>query len=162
MADSPRQQFQETLSRFESAMLVTKTTDGGLRARPMAVARCESDADLWFVTDVVSGKIEEIAHDPNVAVTFQRGSHFLSLSGEATLCRDRTKTEQLWNEAWRAWFPGGVDDDNLVLVHVRSNEGEYWDVSGLTGIQYLFEAGKAYLKGERPTIDEDRHGRVSL
>lgn len=162
MANSPREQFQETLKRFDNAMLVTKTLEGQLRARPMAVAQCESDGDLWFVTDDESGKTDEIARDPNVAVVFQSGAHFLSLTGTATLCRDRDKVEALWNEAWRVWFPEGVDDKNLVLVNVTTTDGEYWDVSGLKGLQYLFDAGKAYLKGEQPAVGEQQHGHVSL
>lgn len=144
-------------------MLVTRSTAGELRARPMAVAQVEADNDLWFVTGTGSGKMDEIAADPHVCVTFQSSSQFLSLSGQATLVRDRQKIDQLWNEAWKVWFPEGKQDPSLALLRVEAHEGEYWDRSGVEGLKYLFQAGKAYLQGTRPETDQQQqHRKVDL
>lgn len=162
MTDTPREKFQDLLNGFSSAMLVTKRPDGALRARPMNVAKVESDADLWFVTELDSGKIAEIATNPTVCVTFQGGKEYLSVTGEAQVVTDRSMVDELWNEAWRVWFPDGKESPDLSLLHVQASEGGYWDNSGLEGWTYLFKAGKAYLRGEKPEVGEDIHQKVKL
>lgn len=162
MADSPQQKFHELLRSFDNAMLVTTAADGQLRSRPMAVADVEPDSDLWFVTGDASGKVDEILQHPKVNVSMQSDRRFLSLSGIATLVHDRNRIEELWNEAWRVWFPGGKDDPNIALLKVDAVEGEYWDSSGFEGLKYLFKAGKAYLSGETPSPDADQHQSVRL
>ena len=154
----------ELLKSFDSAMLVTRTASGQLRSRPMALADVEADGTLWFMTQAQSGKVDEIAHDDQVNVAMQSKSKFVSLSGQAVAVDNRLKIAELWNEAWKIWFPKGKDDPSLSLLRVRGEAGEYWDNSGTSGIKYLIEAGKAYLSGTRPDVDGDPkiHGKVQL
>jgi general stress protein 26 len=159
---SARDQFHEALASFAHAMLVTRTPEGVLRARPMAIADIDQDECVWFTTSEQSGKIDEISADPHVCVTFQEGHHFLSLSGEAELVHDREKIRQLWSEAWRPWFPGGADDPNLVLLCVGPREGELWDRSGLQGLKYLFEAVHARIGRRQMQEDKRLHQRIQL
>jgi len=161
ISETPRKQFQDILNSFATAMLVTKTPDGSLRARPMAVARCDSDSDLWFVTDADSGKIDELAADPRVAVVMQHDNRFLSLSGDARMARDPARVSELWDDAWSEWFPNGADDADLIVVHVVSRHGEFWDAGSLEGMEYVFEAGKALLKGQTPD-EQGEYGEVKL
>jgi general stress protein 26 len=156
--------LHDLLKDFGVAMLVTRTTEGQLRARPMAVADVQADGTLWLMTDRHSGKMDEIARDSHVNVTMQSSMKFVSLSGTATAVDDRRKVAELWKESWKIWFPRGKDDPNLVLVQIRGDAGEYWDNSGISGIKYLIEAGKAYLNGTRPDVAGDTkiHGKVDL
>ncbi len=154
--------FQELLAGFSHAMLVTRAEDGGLRARPMAIAEIDEDCNLWFVTGHDSGKLPEIGADPRVCVTFQEGARSLSLTGRATLVDDRARLRQLWNEGWRIWFPGGPDDPEAILLHVASTRGEYWDHSGLAALTFLVRAGRAYLAGETMQDDPQCHQKVDL
>jgi len=162
MTTQAKKQFHEILTDFDNAMLVTRAPDRLLHARPMAIAEVEPDGDVWFVTSSASGKVDEILDDPIVAVTLQSGSRFLSLSGTASLSDDRSRIAELWKEPWKVWFPEGKDDPDLVLLKVTASEGEYWDNSGLNGLKYAFEAGKADLQGERPDLDDQVNQKVSL
>ena len=139
MTQSAQEQFHSQLTHFSNAMLVTRASDGHLRSRPMAVAEVEENS-----------------------IVMQDSSRFLSLSGHGKIIRDRNKVEELWSEAWKVWFPEGKDDPSIVLLKVESTVGEFWDNSGLKGIQYLFEAGKAYLSGERPDTSESMNKKVTL
>ena len=49
MATSPASKLQELLAEFDLAMLATRTAEGQLRARPMALAEIEPDGTLWFL-----------------------------------------------------------------------------------------------------------------
>lgn len=162
MPESPQEKFRSYLEEFDNAMLVTRAEDDSLRSRPMVIAGMEENSDLWFITSLTSPKVEEMEAEPEVCVTMQGGNKFLSLSGRVRLVRDREKIDELWKEAWKAWFPEGKDDPSLILLRVRANEGEYWDNSGADGIKYLFEAGKAYLAGERPEPGQEQHQKMRL
>lgn len=147
---------------FSIAMLTTRSPDGALRARPMAVAELKRDADAYFATSISSPKIDEIAADPNVSVSFQSSAQFASISGTATVVRDRALIDRLWKESWRVWFPGGKDDPNLCLLRIEAKEAEYWDNSGAQGLKYLFKGLAAVLQGKTPDADENQHAKVRL
>ncbi len=162
--NTPHQKLDELLHEFDSAMLVTRCESGELRSRPMALAEVAADGSLWFMTERNSPKMGEMARDEHVNVAMQSKTKFVSISGHASPVEDRAKIEQLWKESWRIWFPKGKDDPTLVLVRVQGEQGEYWDNSGVRGIKYLIEAGKAYLSGTKPDVDNDPklHGKVAL
>jgi general stress protein 26 len=164
MATSPDTKMRELLEEFGVAMLVTRTPEGNLRGRPMALAEAQPDGTLWFATDRNSAKVDELASDGHVVVTMQSKTTFVSLSGTATLVDDRAKLSRLWKTEWKVWFPAGRDDPNIVLLRVDGSVGEYWDNSGTSGVKYLIEAGKALLTGTRPDVGADPkvHGKVSL
>lgn len=147
---------------FENAMLVTKSDDGSLDARPMAVAKAKGDGELWFVSDRSSGKIADLMLDRDVAVTMQSSRKFVTISGECRVVDDQAMIEELWKETWRVWFPGGKSDPSIVLLKIQPQHGEFWDNSGVAGLKYLIKAGKAYLQGERAETDASVNASVSM
>ncbi|HEY8924507.1 MAG TPA: pyridoxamine 5'-phosphate oxidase family protein [Polyangia bacterium] len=153
-----RDRLQELVSKFSTAMLVTRTRDGGMRARPLAIAGKRKDGGLYFSTAIESPKVDELEADAHVAVTMQEGRRFVSLSGVARVVRDRALVEELWAEDWKVWFPKGKDDPSLAIVVIEPHEAAYWDTSGTSGLRYVFEMAKAYATGTRPPSDDDeRH-----
>lgn len=164
METSPQGKLCDLVKDFGTAMLVTRTVAGELRSRPMALAEVQADGTVWLLTDRNSTKLDEIENDNHVNVTVQSSTKFVSISGTAQAVDDRQKIAELWNEAWKVWFPGGQDDPSLVLLRIQGTTGEYWDNSGSKGIQYLIEAGKAYLTGTRPDVagDPKIHAKVKL
>jgi len=163
--DGDRGKFVEVLRRFDTAMLVTRATDGGLRSRPMALAEIEDDGTTWFVTGADTAKTDEIGPRAEVNVAFQASVSFASLTGDAELVKDAAKARKLWKEPWRVWFPDGPEETDLVLVRVRPRVGEYWDQRGAKGLRYAWEAAKAYAKGEKLGDNDDSprgHGKIEL
>jgi general stress protein 26 len=153
--EEKRRRIKQMLAEFTTAMLVTRGRDGGLHARPLSVAGTREDGALYFSTAVESDKVREIEDDPNVNVALQSRSRFVSLTGTASVVRDRILIDRLWSESWRTWFPQGKDDPSLCLLVVQPSEAAYWDMSGVRGLKYLFEMAKGYLTHERPTSDSD-------
>ncbi len=143
-----QKKFHEMLENFDQAMLCTSTPDGQLRARPMAIAKVDGEADLLFATHAQSGKVEEIAQDNDVSVVMQGDRQYLSLSGTARIENDRSLIQDLEDPYWRVWFKDGADDPDVRLIRVKAEQGEYWDMSGTEGLKYLWEAGKAFVSGE--------------
>jgi general stress protein 26 len=141
--------FDQLVRSFETAMLVTHVKQGDLRARPMSLASVDAKGELWFSTGVHSGKASEVLMDPHVAIVMQRSDQFVSITGTAEVVIDRRKASELWSETWRPWFPDGPDDRELVLIHVHSKEAEFWDLRGLRGFIYLFDAVRHAVQGDR-------------
>ncbi len=158
--ESNREHLLELLKGFSNAMLVTSTS-GELHARPMRVADVDPSLDMWFVTNEESGKIHEIQADSTVLITMQNSSQFVSSVGTATVVRDQVKLDEVWNDAWKLWFPQGKSDPSIVLIRVEPHRSEFWDVGGIRKLQYLYEAGKALLSGKKlDTGDLNVHGIV--
>lgn len=158
-----REHFHKLLTQFCTAMLITHA-GAAFRARPMAFARVEDDCRIWFFTSAESAKSHEIQADTHVQIVCQKDrSAYLSLSGRASLERDRGMISQLWQEPFRVWFPGGKEDPDIELIVVSPESGEFWDNQGFNKIKYLFAAAKAYVTHTTPAVEEgEQHGQVKL
>jgi general stress protein 26 len=147
--EAEKGRLHEIIRGFSTAMLVTRMGDESLHARPMSVASVDENGEIWFTTGIDSGKVSELLHDRHVAVLMQGRTQYLSVSGKAQVFSDPEKAAALWSEAWRPWFPGGPADSELVLVKVTPESAEYWDLSGMKGVRYVYEAVKHVIEGKR-------------
>ncbi len=163
--ENSKEHFDELLKGFDNAMLVTHDPEGELRARPMAVADSLAGGELWFATDITSGKIEEIQSDPRVVITMQTSGKYLSVTGRARLVTDRARIRALWSPTWKAWFDG-ADDPRLGLIYIKAREGEYWDLSGMKKkAKFLFDAVKSVFSEEgeaRESLDPDISAKIAF
>lgn len=156
--------FHDLLTRFDTGMLITHCGGDSLHARPMAVAQVEDNCDLWFITSIDSPKSMEIRSNEEVLVTFQnKRDEFVTLTGRAELVRDAQKVSELWRESFKLWFPQGVNDPNIALIHVSGRQGEYWDNSGLNKASFMVESLRAYFTGSQAQVREgSQHGRLEI
>jgi general stress protein 26 len=154
--------IHELIKDIRVAMLTTVAQDGSLHSRPMMTQQAEFDGTLWFLTGQDTAKAGEVAGHRGVNVSYaQPDDHrYVSLSGVATIVRDRQKAEQLWSAVYRAWFPEGLDDPNLVLLKVDVEAAEYWDAASGKMVA-LAGFLKALATGRRFT-DAGDHGKVTL
>lgn len=150
MTTNPREHLLELLKSFDTAMLATRTSDGALRARPMALAEVTDGGLVHVAAGLNDPKVAEIEADAHVGLFMQSKTQWVSISGRARVVRDRALIERLWSETWRVWNPGGKDDPNLCVLEIDPSEGEYWDTAGARGVRFLVEAAKAYVTGTVP------------
>jgi len=139
-------------------MLTSKDTRGSLRSRPMALQQAESDGDLWFFTGRHCHKVDDVKGDNRVNVGVMDGNTYISISGTAMLIDDKKKAAELWNPAYKAWFPKGLEDPELVLLKVDIEQAEYWDnpggiVTTLIGYAQSLATGKQAKIGEHATVE---------
>ncbi|HET8936424.1 MAG TPA: pyridoxamine 5'-phosphate oxidase family protein [Polyangiales bacterium] len=163
-AKKAQENFREILGKFDQAMLVTHSSQSGLRARPMAIAEITEDGSVWFITGVDSTKVNEALQDPNIMAVMQSSAKYLSVTGQAVLHRDRAHIERLWKEPYKAWFSGGKDDPTIALIQLKPSEAEYWDNSGMSGLKFALQYAKAYVTGKemQSTDDVNQHAKVQL
>src|ERR1700754_109442 len=76
---------------IETAMFTTRKADGSLVSRAMQTQRRTSGIDLWFMSNWHSEKLDEIATDPHVNLSYYRDRtrDWVSVSGRAIISRDR-------------------------------------------------------------------------
>ena len=142
------------------AMMTTRDDDGTLRSRPMQTQNHEFDGTLWFFTQASSHKVDEINHEHQVNLSYAEpsDSRYVSVSGTATLVRDRAKIDELWTPVLKAWFPEGKDDPEVALLRVDVSKAEYWDVPTstivkLVGFTKAVLTGKQYWPGENEKLN---------
>jgi general stress protein 26 len=149
-------------------MLTTAEPDGSLRSRPMATQNKPFDGTLWFFTEIQSGKVHEIDADRHVNLSYANpdDQSYVSVSGVASVVRNRAKAEEFWSPALKAWFPKGLDDPSLALLRVDVSEAEYWQaphsaVVKLVGFVKALATGQKYTPGENKRFDVDAPAKTT-
>ena len=145
----------DLISSIKFAMLTTE--DGGqLRSRPMAASQKGFDGVLWFFTRASSHKTEEIQADQRVGVSYADPDrqNYVSMSGSASLVRDKAAIDEHWSEILRSWFPKGKDDPDIALLRITVTQAEYWDAPNSTMV-HAYGYLKARLTGSPPASGEN-------
>ncbi len=149
---------------IEVAQFTTRRADGHLVSRPMQVQRRTAGADLWFMTNGESHKLEELATDPHVNCAFykDRTREWVSVSGTAVLSKDRRLIQDLYQPDWRAWLgdeggerDGGPDDPRITLVLIDAHSVIYSKKDRPAPAQ-LFELAKGIVTGSTPKMSDVR------
>ncbi len=140
------EKLTELVKDIRIAMLTTVDEDGLLHSRPMGTQDIQGDA-LWFFLKDDSRKAKEVVRDSRVNVSYVDSNTWVSVSGVATITRDRSKIDEFWKEELKAWFPEGKAEPHLALMEVQIQEAEYWDVTSSSMVR-LFGYLKAKLTGE--------------
>jgi general stress protein 26 len=88
------------------AMLTTRFA-GGLRARPLEARPDRAAGIIWFLTDVRSGKDEEVAAASDIGLVFIDAADkaYLSITGRAEIARDTARAAAIWKSTDRLWWP---------------------------------------------------------
>jgi general stress protein 26 len=156
--DKKLEQLYELIDGIETAMLTTRTLEGALVSRPMQTQARRPGTDLWFMTSVDSGKIDELIAEPQVNLGYYKdGSReYVSVSGRAHVTQDKGMIHQLYKPDWKAWLgdeggdrDGGPDDPRIALIEVQA-ESAYYLKSTQPRLIALFSVAKAILTGNPP------------
>lgn len=147
---------------IEIAMMTTRRPDGHLESRAMANQKHAAGADLWFVSAEGTAKLRDLEHDPHVNLAYYRDGtrEWISVSGLATLSRDRQKIRELYAADWKLWFPdagdprhGTPDDPRLVLIGVDIQAAVFLEVDKPRPV-VLYEIVKGWMTGDMPDIGQ--------
>jgi general stress protein 26 len=146
----------ELVEHSRIAMMTTADANGSLRSRPLATLQMDSQGTLWFFTSLTSPKVEEVDQHRQVNLSYANPEEmdYVSISGRATVVRDREKMRQLWTAWVQPWFPNGVEDPDLALLAVQVEQAEYWDAPG-SKVGRMFGLVRAMRSGDTGALGED-------
>ena len=159
---SELERFYALVEEIEIAMMTTRRRDQHLESRAMANQKRAAGADLWFVTAEATAKVADLEADPhlNLAYYKNRTREWISVSGLATLSRDREKIHELYAEDWKLWFPdegdprhGTPDDPRFVLIGVEVHAAVFFELDKPQPV-VLYELAKGWLTGDTPDLGE--------
>jgi general stress protein 26 len=149
---------------IEVAQMTTRRPDGYLVSRPMQVQERTAGTDLWFMTNMESHKLEELATDPHVNLAFykDRTREWVSVSGTAIISRDKRLIRELYQADWKAWLgdqggerDGGPDDPRIGLILVEAHSVTYLKKDRPMPA-VLFNIVKGMVTGEQPKTGDLR------
>ena len=159
------QKMYEIIEKMDTAIMVTRRPDGHLVSRVMARQHPAPGADLWFVTTDGSGKLDELAHDSHVNVTFYKSGSYewVSIAGLAKVSTDRSIVAQLFEKDWKMWFPdrgdprdGTPEDPRMVLIGVDVHSAVFLEQDKPTPVM-LFELVKGWVTSQEPDLGKMHH-----
>ncbi len=127
----------------------------------MGISKVEDDGTMWFFAKLMSKKVEELEHDERVCVVIlnERKNNYLMVHGKGSISFDKQKMKELWNPAMKAWFPEGLEDQDILLIKVVPQQANYWESSS-SQMVVLFNMVKAIVTGKE--YDEGSHGKIDL
>ena len=133
MAEStdPVAKLNDMIRGIQQVMLTTVRANGTVHCCPMATHAVEPDGTLWFFAGNFSEKVEALKTDArvNVAYADPASNRYVSVAGNSELVRDHVRAQAMWKPEYKAWFPKGVTDPDLILLKIDIREVEYWDSS---------------------------------
>jgi general stress protein 26 len=141
--------------------MYTTIENGKIDSRPMTTLDIDEHGDVWFFTarHTLAGREAGWAENVTLIYADPGKNAYISVSGQSAAVEDEAKKDELWNLMSKAWFPGGKDDPELVMIRVWTEEASYWD-STSSNMVLFFSMLKAAVTGDTP--DSGDHGRLEL
>ena len=149
------ERFWDILEGMQVCMVTTQ--DGGvMRSRPMAPYISRLERTIRFVTDNDSAKICELQQDRDIALSFADTDRmlFASVSGTASVSRDRARIREMWGPYCEVFFGSDPDTADVAIIDVAATQAEYWD-NDKGKLALAFEMTRAYFLDDGPNLGEN-------
>lgn len=138
---------QDLESKFWKALKSDRTVMLGLdgvehgHTRPMTAQFEDDRSPIWFFGGRDSSFVKALTPGHRVVAAFSSKGHdlFASISGTLREDMDRAVIDRLWNPFVAAWYEGGKDDPNMVLLRLDASEAQVWlnEHNLLAGVKML-------------------------
>ena len=96
---------------------------------------------IWFFTGRDNALVQHLADGHRAIAAFSSKGHdlFASIKGDLHIDTRRAVVDRLWNPFIAAWFEGGKDDPDLVLLRLDAERAEIWlnESNLLAGVKML-------------------------
>ncbi len=123
-ADELKTKFWKALSDSPFVFL-ERTENPGEAVVMTAQLDKDADSEIWFFTT----KDHHLAEMGPAVVTFAGKDNQIFARIEGTLSQETSKErlDKQWNNFVEAWFPGGKDDPNLLMLSMKLGDAEIWN-----------------------------------
>lgn len=133
----------DLMTTAEAVYLTTLDPDGWPNTRAMLNLRnterypglvpvftsYDLDCTLLFTTNTSSGKVSQITGNPRASAYFCNPSEWrgLMLGGEISVVADLNLKEGIWQENWRMYYPGGIEDPDYSILRMIPRIAKYYE-----------------------------------
>lgn len=108
----------EIMRSAPTCALISLDAEGRPRVRAMEAFPPEADFTVWFGTNSLSRKVEQIRKDPRVTLYYldQNESGYVMIHGQAELITDPAAKKKWWKKDWKAFYPNYPEGYVLIRV----------------------------------------------
>lgn len=148
--------FWEALDDSPFLMLGLK---GSGFTRPMT-AQVDEDRQIYFFASRDEELVKGLAHSAGALATYASKGHdlFATIEGQLIVDNDPEKIDRLWSPMIAAWYEGGKDDPDLVLLRFEADTAGIWQASAGAAVK----AALLKLVGRRPADVLERENRAQV
>ena len=165
-SDSRLVNIESHMADIDIAMVTTIGDASRLVSRPLSTQYVHLEAGLIrFFTNRSSPKMAELARDSriNLAYASKDRNVYVSVAGHGHVNDDPGVKDALWNDALKAFFPGGKDDPDLTVLDVRIESVELWEgpsswIGKAVGFLIARVTGREDAMGEQVHIEFQQPG----
>ena len=127
----------------------------GQHMQPMTHFADPDTRDLWFVTARQTDLVRAIGSGgtAHFIITSDKDDFYACMSGPIGQSNDRERLETIWSPMVEAWFEGGVDDPEVVLLRMPLASASVWR-STVGPVQFGIEMVRALATDVRPDVGE--------
>ncbi len=153
--------LQEMAEEVKVCMFCTYDATNRLQTAPMSANKVDDEGNIWFISDKNSKRNEDITGNDTTDLIFGDPSkeNYISVHGSSEILFDKEIIKELWNPIVKTWFQGGVDDPNISVIKVMTEEAYYWDTKHGKMVSFLKIITGA-VTGK--TMDDGVEGKISL
>ena len=111
------EKFWKSLKSDRTTMLGLVGVEDG-HTRPMTALVKEPRGSIWFFSSRDNLLVQNLSEGHRAMMAFSAKDHelFACVEGSLWLQNDRQAIDRLWNPFVAAWYEGGKDDPNLLLL----------------------------------------------
>ena len=151
MSDA-KEEFWDRLDDVQAGMLGLIKNGETVPMSPNLRDDDGKDGNVWFITakgtDLVKNT-ESGAQEARFVVADAKSGLYANIEGELSQSHDKAILNELWSLIAAAWFEGGKEDPDLVLLCFKPKKAAAW-FSTTNPAKFLYEIAKANLTDEMP------------
>ena len=154
--EAPEQQLWRRLDEVHAGML--GVIDSEDHMQPMSHFIDRELKTLYFVSAGDSQLVRDIGLGATAEyVVVGKGQDYhASLRGAIRQSEDRAKLEEIWNGTVSAWFEGGPENPNVVLLEMPLRDAAIW-ASTDSRMEFALQIARAHIIGEEPDVGVRTH-----
>jgi len=117
------------LAGAKTVYLATNGSHGHPNLRALSPVTVEGVRTVWFATDAVSNKVQELQNDKHavIYVDAPRAACECRLWGFVEILDDMESREKIWNEEVAKHCPDGIESPDLRVLRFDVVNGRYTD-----------------------------------
>lgn len=108
------------IKRTPALTLTSIDEEGYPRPVAMAILYADDIHDIWFATPADSQKVAHYKASTKAGATFYADAENVALVGDVEIVTDITIKRKYWTNWIEDFYPGGPENDKIVLLHFKA------------------------------------------
>lgn len=110
----------DIIQKAHYCTFITIGEDGHPQARIVDPLAPDADFTIWFATNPLTRKVEEVLRNPQVTMSCfdPATSSYVTLLGRGSVISDPAEKQRHWKSDWSAFYPDGPKGSDVALIRI--------------------------------------------